>query len=55
MNRKNVGYLPEMFLLGMWIYLGMGNIDIAVNVNVTDKPIITSVENAENVSNTERP
>lgn len=40
-------YLLESFILGSLIFWGLTCVDINVTVNVTDKPIMTSVENAK--------
>ena len=48
------GNIFEAFILGSLIYFGLSNIDISVTVNVTDKPILTEVNNAESVQNFNR-
>lgn len=48
------GYLMEAFLLGTLIFLGLTCVDVHVTVNVTDKPIISKVENAGSVKTIER-
>lgn len=40
-------YLLESFILGSLIFWGLTCVDINVTVNVTDKPKMTSVENAK--------
>lgn len=53
-GNKRENYFPEVFILGLFIYLGLAAVDIKVNINVTDKPIIVNAESAEAVRNVER-